>query len=146
MDASQTFLKNISGVFIMEYKDVARTKNVHSARQSNFEFLRIVAMLMIVASHLAVHGVQHVLEPAAKYAAYATGSFWNKAFVCFLLPGGEIGVALFFMITGYFLCSAKRISVRRTVFEAAFYSILTGMLFVLVLAVDGLKVPIWGGV
>lgn len=119
-------------------------KNVK--RQSNFELLRIVAMLMIVAHHLAVHGVQHVLEPNICYAAYAAGSFLNKVFTCFLLPGGEIGVGLFFMTTGYFLCTANQTSVRKVVFETIFYSVLTGVLFALAFAMSHLAILEWGGV
>lgn len=39
-------------------------------RQSNIELLRITAMLMIIGSHLACHGVQQCLDPENAYQAY----------------------------------------------------------------------------
>ncbi|MGN0729318.1 acyltransferase family protein [Treponema sp.] len=116
---------------------------VIKTRQSNFELLRIFAMVMIVASHLAVHGVQQVLLDS-KYLAYTGGSFVNQLFTCFLPAGGGIGVALFFMITGFFMCRKENSSVKKVVVQAVFYSILTGVLFICSLVLS--KFGIWGGV
>ena len=56
--------------------------------------LRIVAMFMIVGSHLACHGVQSQLLENNTYQIWNDGSEINKIFVSFLNPGG-VGVALF---------------------------------------------------
>lgn len=71
-------------------------------RQSNFELLRIIAMLMIIGSHLKFDN------------APITKSF------------GQIGVMLFLLISAYFLYDSKfKISsFLRIVFETVFYSIL----------------------
>lgn len=66
-------------------------------RKSNIELLRIVAMFMIVGSHLACHGVQSQLLGNNTYQIWNDGSEINKIFVSFLNPGG-VGVALFFIM------------------------------------------------
>lgn len=49
-----------------------------------------------------------------------------------MLPGGRIGVALFFMITGFFSITKDRIHVKSVVVETLFYSVLlTAIGFVL---------------
>lgn len=90
-------------------------------RKSNFELLRIFAMFMIVGSHLACHGVQHQLERGYAYQIWDSGSAFNKIFVSFLVPGGGIGVAIFFMLTGYFQINAKKCSLHRVILETVFY-------------------------
>ena len=75
----------------------------NTERKSNFELARIVAMIMIVANHLVGHGIQHVSDANSAYQLWQTGSPINRLFASFFLPGGGVGVAIFFMITGYFL-------------------------------------------
>lgn len=75
-------------------------------RSSNFEFLRIFAMLMIVAAHYADHGIKHVLVPDLG-SAWLSGSLTNRVFTSFLIPGGKIGVGVFFVLTGYFMYAAQ---------------------------------------
>ena len=97
-------------------------------RQSGFELLRIISILMIISYHLYVHGVTHILENGN----WTTGSGINyvAAFMC--SPGGKFGVASFFMITGYFLSGRNEIKLRslvRIVLEVLFYSLLTVVVF-----------------
>lgn len=105
--------------------------SVKQTRRSNFEMLRIVAMLMIVGSHLASHGVQHYLAGPSAFQIFNTGSLVNKLAVCFLNPGGEIGVAIFFLITGYFQINKKNVSVLKVVLESFFYGVFAIVLFVI---------------
>ena len=51
------------------------------------------------------------------------GATLNKFFTIFLMPGGRVGVALFFLISGYFQISKSTVSVKRVVEETIFYSI-----------------------
>ena len=96
-------------------------------RKSNFELLRIAAMLMIVAYHLVCHGVQrHVLSVSP------TG---NRLFQQFLMPGGDIGVALFFMLTGYFLVGKQRTSVLKVCLQTIFYGLALSALFVIMMVI-----------
>lgn len=80
-------------------------------RESGIECLRIVAMVMIIASHLSFHGLlQRVLDNQNEL--YHLGSAINKLFASMLLPGGEVGVDLFFIISGYFLSTRKKVNYK----------------------------------
>ena len=68
-------------------------------RSTNFEVLRLLAMLMIVACHAVLH-LSWYATPTPPVTALAAlkGSF------CYLVVQyGQVGVTLFFMISGYFL-------------------------------------------
>lgn len=107
-----------------------------NVRMSNFELLRIFSMLMILSSHAACHGVQWCLSETMAYQEYIRGTTVNKMFTCFLNPGGEIGVALFFMITGYFYIKKKEFSLIKIVLECAFYGLFSIILFFLIKLFD----------
>lgn len=103
-------------------------------RESNFELMRIVAMVMIVAHHLVVHGVQHCLDLELQYAAWHDGTFFNRIFsVLFGDSGGQIGVGLFFMVTGCFLCRKKSASVLKVSLQTIFYSFLCACLLLVLI-------------
>ena len=99
-------------------------------RKSNFELLRIAAMLMIVAHHLAVHGVQGY--------AWSAGTMGNRLFQQFLIPGGATGVALFFMLTGYFLAGKQRASVLKVCLQVIFYGLALSALFLIMMVIHKL--------
>lgn len=71
-------------------------------RDSNIELLRILAMFLIVLHHCTAHGVFW---------------YWNSNntvlehinnFLCvFLSSGGKVGVTIFVLISGYFLCTQE---------------------------------------
>lgn len=70
------------------------SRQAGKTRQSNFELLRIIAMLMIVASHFALHGglpfpTDRITIPR----------LWAQL----LQMGGKLGADLFVLISGYFL-------------------------------------------
>ena len=92
-------------------------------RSSNFELLRIFAMLMIVGAHFAGHGIRHVLVPELS-SVWLSGSFANRLFTSFLIPGGKIGVGIFFVLTGYFMYTAqyKASHLIKLVLQVYFYS------------------------
>ena len=62
-------------------------------RQSNIELLRILAMVMIVAHHFAVHSGLPI------WSGHGANVFWAQ----FLCMQGKVGVDLFVLITGCFL-------------------------------------------
>lgn len=66
-------------------------------RQSNFELLRIFAMFLIVAHHYSVHGAWD----------YPPGFEVHKFYAQSLSIGGKLGVNLFVLISGYFLCKSS---------------------------------------
>ena len=65
-------------------------------RQSNIELLRIIAMLMIVAHHFALHG-GFVFPPSAISL--------NCVWIQFLQLGGKISVDIFVLISGFYMVS-----------------------------------------
>lgn len=79
-------------------------------RNSSIEFLRVIAMLMIIAHHSAIHGLTNVAV-GSHYVNYSnSGSTINHIFALGILPGGEVGNNIFFMITGFFLY--KKVTVK----------------------------------
>ena len=67
-------------------------------RFSNIEASRILAMFLIVAHHFAVHGG----VPIWKGDFPMSGNYY---FTQLFSTGGKIGVDLFVLITGYFICN-----------------------------------------
>ena len=61
-------------------------------RQSNFELMRIVAMFLIIACHF-VSGITPPLKDRMPV---------NDAVIALYFPGGQVGVALFFILSGFF--------------------------------------------
>lgn len=93
-------------------------------RQSSFELMRIIAMLMIVSAHYVGHGIFKVSSPDA-YVVYLQGDMINRAISVLYSPGGKTGVALFFMITGYFIGNKKNVILpKKVAFQCTFYAIL----------------------
>lgn len=84
-------------------------------RNSAIEVLRIISMLFIVLSHACYHGeIDRASAPITL----------NKLFLQWSMLGG-IGVNIFFMISGYFLCERefKLFSVSRLLAQGWFYTI-----------------------
>jgi surface polysaccharide O-acyltransferase-like enzyme len=79
----------------------ARTATVSGGgkkvRQSGIELLRILAMLAIIAFHIGCYSGLN----------YPTNNDTGDIILAGLFSFGKFGVALFFMITGYFLCAKK---------------------------------------
>ena len=84
-------------------------------RNSNFEWLRIFAMIMIIFHHYCYHG-------GIRVAALA---FPNRFLYNFFISYGKLGVVIFVMLSGYFGCKSK-FNLKRLVllfFEVVFYSV-----------------------
>lgn len=72
-------------------------------RQSNFELIRIIAMLLIIVHHSLVHGA--LLGSASiilKKSNPLTFGLFN-----FVAIGGKVGVYLYILITGYFMLKSE---------------------------------------
>lgn len=110
-------------------------------RQSNIELLRMISMIMIVANHLASHGVMYKWDSLNAYTVWSKGSLVNQYFSSFLSLGGEIGVAIFFIITGYFICKKEKTNLSKLLNSTIFYGILTTVGCALVII---FKIPIRG--
>lgn len=101
-----------------------------SVRRSNIEFLRIVAMLMILAHHYFMHGIIHFSQPDA-YIIWRGGVPFNKVISTLAMPGGKVGVAVFYIISGYFLYQKDRVSLKKLFSTSFFYGFITVILFIL---------------
>ena len=90
-------------------------------RNSNFELLRIFAMLMIVMHHYICHG-GFVFDKALTFnKAVSECAYW----------GGKVGINLFVLITGYFMVKGtwKLSKVLVLYGEILFYSWLISIFF-----------------
>lgn len=101
-------------------------------RQSNFELLRIISMFMIVLHHMMYHGVMQGFKGNQFYSLWQSGPELNKFFSIFYFPGGEVGIALFFMISGYFLIKSDSIRIKKILLPTFFYSVFTVVLYFIV--------------
>lgn len=80
-------------------------------RDSNFELLRIYSMVLITANHIVNLGVL-AKPPGQETLPWLSGGTFNKMLALILTSCGRVGVALFFMISGYFLIKRDTISTR----------------------------------
>ncbi len=110
--------------------------NTTKQRSSNIELLRIVSMLMIITSHYANFAVMHVGQENA-YETWTTGSAALKFLTssCIL---GQIGVGIFFAITGYFTVDRKDTpSLKKIISEVLFYASLSVVIMIFGITVCG---------
>ena len=88
-------------------------------RNSNIEILRIISIIMIVASHYCVHGVGKDIIQSM-----------NIGFNRFLLESsilGNLGSIIFILISGYYLSNSDEVKYKKIIhllFQVFFYSIL----------------------
>lgn len=99
-------------------------KNVKK-RESNIELLRIIAMIMIVFHHFAVHGDFNFSNTALEI-----NHFWYS----FLYIGGKLGVNVFVLISGYFLVNDKKgvfnfKHIFKFLLQVLFYSVVIFLVF-----------------
>lgn len=96
----------------------------NGGRSSNIELLRIVMMFAIIAHHLVVNsGVGQnftIPNPTLK-----------MIFLQFIGCGGKIGINVFLLITGYFMCNSQATLYKwsRLFIEYCFYSLVINTLF-----------------
>ena len=100
-------------------------------RNSSIELLRIIAMLMIILGHLAGHGVLQMAQENVG-SLWIGGGLLNKLFSIFLLPGGRIGVGIFFLITGYFQIEKNDAKILKVVSVTLFYGFFIGIVGIIV--------------
>ncbi len=83
----------------MAYTSKKIGNNVINNRYSNFELLRILAMLLIILSHLSGHGIRTNVQLLNDTLFHQINN------LILILSGfsGKIGVNIFLLISGYFL-------------------------------------------
>lgn len=90
--------------------------NRNKYRKTNFELLRIIAMLMIVGSHFSCHS----------HFSFVTRLItMNRLWIQFLTIGGKLGVDIFILISGYFLIDMQNLRIEKVIrlwLQIFFYS------------------------
>lgn len=92
-------------------------------RESNFEILRIVAMIMIILHHIVVH---------SGFKDANINNLINEFWLYFILMGGKIGVNIFVLISGYFLINSEKIKITKILKlwgQIAFTSVIIYIIF-----------------
>ena len=95
---------------------------MNNQRESNFELLRVVSMIMIVLSHCIYFGVVRVGQPDA-YVLWGNPSLLYKIISSTSILG-TIGVGLFFMISGYFTAHKDKTRIKKVCLISLFYAFL----------------------
>ena len=108
-----------------------------NTRKTNFELLRIISMFMIITYHLFIHGIVRIGYVTLEPDFWMQKNVFNKIFALFFFPGGEVGVGLFFMITGYFLYEKKRGHISKIVLRCFFYALISIIIILLVQCIGG---------
>lgn len=109
------------------------------SRESSIELLRIIAMFMIVAYHAATNSILYDNN------ILGLGSFQNQLTIAVLFPFGRIGVMLFFMITGFFLCDKTKRNCSGLIIKTCFYALFTSFAFLVLKLVVKLPIHNYGG-
>lgn len=124
---------------VMEKNDMIHTGGQPSGgsgaaggRDSSLELLRILAMLLIVASHLACHSM------GDGWKMWELPFCANQAWSIALGRWGTFGVELFIILSGYFMCGRKGIHSRK-LFELAFQTVTTCVVFFFFIRLTGLN-------
>ena len=124
-------------------------------RNSNIELLRIISMFMIVLSHYAYHGL-------IMNSVWSRGALFNQIVSSSCIVG-DIGIGLFFAITGYFYVTKKTIpSLKKVIGIVLFYAFFSILVIgvgifigevvgmskhdLIFLSVKSLFIPVTGGV
>ena len=98
----------------------------NSVRQSNFELMRIFAIILILLNHYVVYGLSNMTLPSSNL---------YYVFTHFIGGFGKLGVCFFIMITGYFMIDRFSIHCKhivRIVLDTIFYSWFFLILFLFV--------------
>ena len=96
-------------------------------RQSNIELLRIFSMILIIGHHFSFHGISTYVKDSLDINKYKK----KVNFIFFFGPAGKIGVAIFFMISGYFYINKSNVNLTIVIYETIFYGVLTGIIGIL---------------
>jgi surface polysaccharide O-acyltransferase-like enzyme len=78
-------------------------------RDSNFEFLRIISMFMIIIWHIGIHGISSYVD----ISNFLSG--FNEILYYFICSLTVVSVSLYVLISGYFLSKSKKIKLNKLI-------------------------------
>ena len=87
---------------------------------------------MIIFHHYAIHGIFPFVT-LEEYSYLRN----NLILASVMAPGGGVGVALFFMISGYFQCRKARVSLEKVILTTFFYGFFSCLLFAVLCLLPG---------
>lgn len=96
-----------------------------SKRLSNFELLRIISMIIIIAHHFSIHGGFEFLADRMTIP---------RLWIRFLQMGGKIGANVFVLISGYFLINTSKVKSSKVIklwLQLLTYSVAIYIVFVI---------------
>ena len=117
------------------------------SRHSNIELLRICAMLMIIMDHIVIHCINVQLTDTSSIERMGNGLFNEPVFfkklmvIAFIIPWGNIGNALFMLISGYFMAGKQKIDITKISKKILAQLGMAAILLVLISTVCYLEIP-----
>lgn len=110
-------------------------KEIRITRQSNFELLRIISILMIIMHHYAYYVNQN-----CKVIGFAL----NNIVIDFLYIGGKIGVTIFVLIAGYFGIKSefKTKKLIKLLLEVLFYSLIFLIIDIIINGINSINIDL----
>lgn len=95
-------------------------------RKSNFELLRIIAMILIIIHHETLHGIVDGFGDIELFAQYALNNPNKFVFEEYITIFGKVSVIIFVLITGYFSINStfKLQKIISLIIKTYFYSVI----------------------
>lgn len=107
-------------------------------RKSNIELLRIVVMFLIVGHHYFIHGLVDSWDQEGCQIWLRGGKSTDLSQACFF-PGGEVGVAVFFIIMGFFSIRKDKIRATRVIVQTEYCAIISIAMLV-IMSIAGIHI------
>lgn len=88
-------------------------------------------MFIIVSQHYVVHGIRQSFNLSSA-SIWLDGGQFNKMLTSLFIPGGTIGVGIFFILTGYFMYQSSSYNIKRLLkllSQVYFYALLLDIVF-----------------
>ncbi len=107
-------------------------------RKSNIELLRIVVMFLIVGHHYFIHGLVDSWDQEG-CQIWLRGGKINRLVSSLFFPGGEVGVAVFFIIMGFFSIRKDKIRATRVIVQTEYCAIISIAMLV-IMSIAGIHI------
>ena len=109
-----------------------------SQRQSNFELLRVLAIIMVIIHHITLHTIFDQLTNVDSINTLGNAYFCNPVFYpqLWLIDigsfFGSVANCIFILLAGFFLVSKENVSISRTSSKLIFQSLFAAAVITIV--------------